>query len=60
MRLADTLKVLLKSSVLTKIAIASQGENNITKASVTILSGNDGGNLLHGGQVLGSSIISFD
>ena len=60
MRLTDTLKVLLKSSVLTKIVIASQGKNNIAEASITILDWDSSSNLLHCWKVMSASIASFN
>ena len=58
--LTDTLKVLLRSSVLMKITIASQGKNNITDASITILDWDNSNNLLHCWKVMSTSIASFN
>ena len=60
MRLADTLKVLLKSNVLTKTVIASQGKNDVTEASVTILNRDDCSNFFHCWQILKTPVTSFD
>ncbi|PHZ12826.1 uncharacterized protein RHIMIDRAFT_283558, partial [Rhizopus microsporus ATCC 52813] len=60
MRLADTLKVLLKSSVLTKTAIASQGKNNITETSVTIFDWYNSSNPFHCWKVVCASVASFN
>ena len=51
MRLADTLKVLLKSNLLTKTVIASQGENDVTEVSVAILNRDDCSNFFHCWQI---------
>ena len=58
--LVDTLKVLLKSSVLTKIVIASQGKNDVTVASITIFDWDNSSDLLHYWKVVSASIASFD
>ena len=47
MRLADTLKALLKSNVLTKTVIASQGKNDVTVAFITIFYWDNSSYLLH-------------
>ena len=60
MRLADTLEVLLKSNIVTKTVIASQGENDVTEVSVAILNRDDCSNFFHCWQILNTSVTSFD
>ena len=60
MRLADTLKVLLKSNLLTKTVIASQGENDVTEVSVAILNRDDCSNFFHCWQVMSTFIVYFN
>ena len=60
MRLADTLKVLLRSNVLTKTVVASQGKNDNTEVSVNILNRNSYGNFFHRWWIVSAFIISFN
>ena len=63
MRLADTLKVLLKIISLTETIIstaASQSKNDITEVSVNILNRNNCSNFLHRCQVVNTSNASFN
>ena len=60
MPVADSSKVLVKPSALTKIAIASQGKNNISETSITILSWYDSSDFLHCGKIGSTSVAPFD